>query len=1389
MVASARLGLGFFWRFLSIPVSLVAAILSVAGAASAQQPPETLPFFWPDQAFENHGVDNINLYNGDDGINVPLGPAYTLGPSGYQYQLTAFHSAKFWHFSAAACPNNSATQFAWVAGDPTLGVGWSLLPGYVVKRASGVTEYYPPNGGVVQVTLPTTSPYSVVTSDGSHLRITGNSASPTSYTVEFPDGTVQTMSHAYAPPVSTTNSDFSNADYSETPERRYGLKTITDRFGNSLITVTWASDDPLQAASSQVQSIALVPFTTSITFSWTTFTPMGGSTYSVLDHIVFPAPGSQQLNVKFAYQNGSFARDSFDTSSGSGCVVSPALSKVPELSSITFSDVAGTSMLPFSYSMTYLATPGASVQKQGAIATLTLPNGGQVAYDYCVTSLTACSINNLSCAHDPKGARASHCDPSQVAETPEPGTGDPDQPNNPHPQFQNFLDKSPAVAKRTEIEPYANLNTITYYDRDQFRGLDDDGIPQDTLVIRRTLVTVFGNQDEGTPSFLRRYYFKVDDAVNNRQAAGIELERQYFDGTDVTTSPLVRTIITCYTGAGGCGYQNSAGQFIDYSFSGANGRTPPTGMVTWYGDVPANNDGGTCASFTTKCSAVQNTYYDPTAGKYDTVTLNSTLPNSLTRSVDVHWTPSSASGHWILDVFDHKYIWDGGAATPPASSDGDTVVRQHFTFDGEGFLQEARTWDSPSGKAIRNCFYEASLAGDGTPYNDYSQTFSAPGEPTSASCGSIPSTGTDGDAFGQSHSNSDLLLTQTNWRQGTGSIGWNSFDVLRDPSTGFITEVHDPNSALKTTYKYDSMGRVIQIQPPGGSTAEWPTTFCYVPKLASSTGLVIVKKVTANPVLTTDPNLATGICKVDEGVPGSGSGPVLGQQLDGFGRVVRELRRNNKALSGGSYFESKNTWYDGAGHVRFVTDWAACGVASGTTNLKSCAVNRQSTSGPGTVFGRFDPFGRSGHFANVDEITTVANWASDFIVDRTDTRVSPSIANSDSYQLLETICINGAWSGGTCSGGIGGATTGAQSATEFDNLGRVTKVTETNPSTGALSTDTTTYSYNVLDQVTQVSQGAQTRSFGYSAFGFLESEKTPEDGCSGTAWPNCGATMGNGTASYALYGSIGNLLAKTDGTPALTTYSYSYDAAGRLTKLTAGGDEYVVNCYDGTAPCADSAVPNFPGGTYPKGRLTRRVGLNQIPFQAALVFDDFAYSDGTGRVSAETTSIGSKVADVTKNGFGLPVTQSWTYNTLGAIANHVMPRPSPSSSSLTVNDDVYTSGFLTHVAATNQALSTQSIVSANYHQSGRLSDYTFGTSPGVTTTIAADAVIPSRPSSFTTVKSPSTTLFQTGAYKYDTGNNVKQIGSDLYGYDGRSRITSAALSGRGKPGIYVRPVR
>jgi YD repeat-containing protein len=119
---------------------------------------------------------------------------------------------------------------------------------------------------------------------------------------------------------------------------------------------------------------------------------------------------------------------------------------------------------------------------------------------------------------------------------------------------------------------------------------------------------------------------------------------------------------------------------------------------------------------------------------------------------------------------------------------------------------------------------------------------------------------------------------------------------------------------------------------------------------------------------------------------------------------------------------------------------------------------------------------------------------------------------------------------------------------QIDGLARLVKVTEQD-ATGTLAQDTN-YTYDLLDRLTQVDQGGQTRSLKYDAMGRLLFEKIPEQNAtindgSGTLW----------SASYT-YTDFHAVQKKTDARGVET--HYKYDALNRLIQVWytgVGGDD------------------------------------------------------------------------------------------------------------------------------------------------------------------------------------------------------------------------------------------
>ncbi len=419
--------------------------------------------------------------------------------------------------------------------------------------------------------------------------------------------------------------------------------------------------------------------------------------------------------------------------------------------------------------------------------------------------------------------------------------------------------------------------------------------------------------------------------------------------------------------------------------------------------------------------------------------------------------------------------------------------------------------------------------------------------------------------------------------------------------------------------------------------------------------------------------------------------------------------------SSASPYALRLTRYDGARNASFVSEWAGC------SSLDACGTLSPSA---GTNASGFDPDGRAQTIRKADGAMTTISYA-DGPSSFSNTQKSVTVAN-----------INGSCSSG-CTGGSSSAT-----AYRYDAFGRLLSVTEPGG-------EATSYSYDVAGKLTQVSQGVQTRSFSYDPAGFLRSQSTPE----------------KGVVTYDSYGSLGNVLSQTE--PGSLFVSKTYDFAGRLTGIVSGGQRYVTNCYDGQT-CVDGR-PGYSGGARPLGRLTRRIGFNPQSPSTPAATDDLDYSDAAGRLSSQTTTI--------TGGTSLSATQQWRYNGLGLLAHHNHPRP-VGAPLFAVSTD-YDAGL----PVTEYVNGIPMVSGAAYQASGALASYTTGIGIGhdVTTTISQDsASLLPRPSRiWATPKGASSPAFDTLGYTYDGAGNITAMGPDSFGYDPRSRLTSATLSGLG----------
>lgn len=214
---------------------LVLALLFAAGAARAQHPNIDRGFA-ADKVYEMNGVDNVNLYNGNLMLSIPLGNEYG-GNGNLRYRFTLMYNSKNWDYEPGnfgCTPRDEYCGKEFNKAIPTkisnAGMGWLLSMGRLVVRRDheGVMRgsYQSPDGA--EHGFPINDP-----ADGNvayaaeppfmRLRDLGGVAGEYygRWAVDFPDGSTHTFTQ------------FGN----EGPQL---LTEIRDVFGNRVaVTNTW----------------------------------------------------------------------------------------------------------------------------------------------------------------------------------------------------------------------------------------------------------------------------------------------------------------------------------------------------------------------------------------------------------------------------------------------------------------------------------------------------------------------------------------------------------------------------------------------------------------------------------------------------------------------------------------------------------------------------------------------------------------------------------------------------------------------------------------------------------------------------------------------------------------------------------------------------------------------------------------------------------------------------------------------------------------------------------------------------------------------------------------------------------------------------------------------
>lgn len=116
-----------FVRWLPSAVVLLFVAGRFCGPALAATAPSEAYLGYVDNTFASGSIGDVNLFNGNLALSIPIGPALQVGPS-LAWQASLTYNSQIWriHTTSLAEPAKALLR-----GMPFAGVGWTFNPGYI----------------------------------------------------------------------------------------------------------------------------------------------------------------------------------------------------------------------------------------------------------------------------------------------------------------------------------------------------------------------------------------------------------------------------------------------------------------------------------------------------------------------------------------------------------------------------------------------------------------------------------------------------------------------------------------------------------------------------------------------------------------------------------------------------------------------------------------------------------------------------------------------------------------------------------------------------------------------------------------------------------------------------------------------------------------------------------------------------------------------------------------------------------------------------------------------------------------------------------------------------------------------------------------------------------
>jgi len=855
-------------------------LFTVASPVLAQQAPNLERGFAADKMYELSNIDNVNVFNGNLFVSLPIGQRFPLSTN-LSYGLSLTYNSKLWDFGRQAiwgypcgecnyqfmyyeyeayANRRSNAGLGWLFSiggrlhglDDDIG-GYETSTGWLYESPDGAEHafYGEPHNSAYTLPSDPIQPESGIfyTNDGSYLR--QRIISTTHVEIDFPDGTTNEFDKATDGTWQLTRrrDQFqSNGNYVNWVKVTYDTSSPNcPAMGTSAV---WIIEDSQQRRHD-------VCFSTAYYEDHNIDVPVSA--------VLTGFGGGQSVHYSFAYSQEDINRSYFETYTKASPTVN-----VPTLTSVTLPSGAAFSM---AYKTHYAFGESQTAGQAGTIQSIVLPTGGKYAYDYEAWEASA----NYLCPSDPNN-------PANDNTWSEKTTGI---------KTKHEFDAASSEVATWQYIPVAS-QTPGYFDCTTEGG---DFIENDLAPNAELAVTVI------TPAKHKNiHYFTIWPGYNNHQSDwngfkpseyGLPITRNP-DRVSSDGLPLSTESYECDSAGNNCVLKRQT--FATYgadTFHGAPASTTDRNRHITLERTVFHDDGD---------KYVQTAYEGEDGfGHQRTATTTGTFGSDIKRSTFTNYNPGSdANGHngsalyfpsngpWILNTFTDSSVTQGEGSSA-------VTTQAAFCFDpANGFLLGRKATNSAyaspqTHRADVVALYQKDTMGNVT-REDWFGGDTQDASAMTSLCATTSTTST----YRIDHTYAKGVLEGTRYKDPlSGNTILRVVDQTID-STGLVWKSRDHGAVdpgVETVFNYDSSGRVTSATTPG--TAD----VAYEYHNPGETGYTV----------------PTAIATVTSSVSGNSMTHQI--EYDSFGRVKKETR----SIDGGT--TSRVTAYDASGQTKAVTEW------------------------------------------------------------------------------------------------------------------------------------------------------------------------------------------------------------------------------------------------------------------------------------------------------------------------------------------------------------------------------------------------------------------------------------------------------------------------------------